>query len=1765
MEIANYLIRQALYQGKHFSVCRAIKISDDTPCVLKVLDKRAAASSDIINSLKNEYRFIKRIDSPYVVKALELVDRNDYITIALEDIKGKPLKDIIRGTPLSIDRFIRLAAGIITGLAAIHRQNIIHKDINPTNILVGETPDQLKIIDFSIASTFDIKVSYANNPEALHGTLPYISPEQTGRMNRKVDYRSDLYSLGVTFYEMLTGQLPFQRTNPIETVYDHLARNPKSPHLVNENVPGILAGIVLKLLAKNPEERYQSAEGLKYDLEKSRDTGLPDLRLGEKDFSGKLHIPGKLYGREKEMNKLFRAYQQVSRGAKKLILLAGYAGTGKSALATEIHKPITRDHGYFISGKFDQLQRTTPYFAFIQALNQFCRLLLTQEQNVLAQWRQRILQAVGKLGKVLTDTIPQLEAVIGVQPDVPAVGGMEEKKRFNHIFQAFLRVASSREHPLVMFIDDLHWADLDSLNLLQVVMEDTLNHYLLFIGAYRDNEVSATHPLMTILEDIRKQDIAIHTIPVGNLSTRQVGEWLTDTLKNPGGEGGKGSGEIEPFTGLVYRKTGGNAFFTIQFLKNLYENNLLRFDFKRYQWTWDLEEIEKQQITANVVDLLVRKIQTLPAPSREILVLAACIGNMFDLSTLSVISGNEKDQLWEHLEISLVHQLVSPLENEHYKFVHDRIHKAAYWLISEEEKKKLHLKIGRLLLNKFQPAAPTDAANFSKEGKRRLFDIVNHLNIGIQLIREEKEKIHLARLNLQTGRGAKMSAAYKLGADYIHTAAALLPEDCWQRFYDLTLAIYNEAVQTSYLCGNFDEMDRFVEILLTHAHRIEDTSTAYEHRLRSLVAQNQPLRAVETVLGVFKRLGVDIPPKPGKFQTKWLLLKIRARLDRKALESLKDLSMMEDPGKEVVIKLFYMAGSALVWAGQDVFPYIIGTAIGFILDKGLTPESPYVLAVYAARRVFLGDVPGAYRLAEIITAILERGIGGEAIRVSVFTIISIFILGNKQHFKKVCRRMMDTYQQTMNLGNFDYACSILANYVLFLGRTDTEVPVLLEKAEDIRDTIIQLKQSITLSPVKVELEYIANLADKNSNPAVLDLDLDSLFGKFPGDTKKIFFCQANIKSIILAYLFEDNRDMLAYIKGAEDTWKHITSPLTFMTSDIHFYIPLAYIRLFTCTAANNQRKRYLYKAKKSIGKMAQMAEFGPVNFLHKYYLLQAELYRVTGKSKQAAEYYEKAIEKAYENEYLNEAALANELAAKFHIRGNQHKLAVIYMIEARNCYSKWGAAAKVKHLEETYPKYLNQGISMPELMRMTHTISVTNKSPGDFLDVKSILKASQTLSGEVHLKGLLEKMTRILIENAGAQKSVLIQDDGEHLLIQAEGAADGVPRVLQAEPVEGSGKVPLSLINYVARSKQVSVFDNLSRDTHCAADDYVRKNKPQSVVCVHILSKGELFAIIYLENNLVEGAFTPVRLEVVNMLAAQIAISIENSQFYEQLEEKVRQRTIALQQAHEQLEKNHQTLEESHKKISDSVNYASRIQEAVLPSPEVLSKLLPRHFILYRPCSVVSGDFYWTKQVEHRIIAAAADCTGHGVPGALISMLGMAFLNEIVSQSAAHSKLTAADILDQLRSEIKLALKQKGELSDQKEGMDIALCIIDPVRKTLQYAGAHNPLYIIKDRQLIEVKADRMQIGISRKEQSFTNHDLSYEDGDMIYLFSDGYADQNNKDGEIKFTKKRLKELFLEIHQEPLSRQKEILNARFEDWKGNITQRDDVLILGIRL
>lgn len=1748
MDILGYTIIEKLRQNNNVTLFRATRTGKEESCILKVVERSVTGNLKAVSNLRHEYRLLREIDSPHVVKVLDWIEDKAYACLSLEDINGNSLKDTLPSGGVGLNEFMEIASRIVGGLIALHLRNIIHKDINLFNIVWDRQSRLLKIIDLNIAGKFDSRISFNENPEELEGTIAYMSPEQTGRMNRSVDRRTDMYSLGVSFYELLTGRLPFPGQDYMKMIYCHLARSPRPPHKLNPDTPRILSDIIMKLMAKKAEDRYQSAEGLKHDLEEIQASGFRQIALGKWDFSGKLQIPEKLYGREKERERLLCAYEDVSSGRKKMLLVSGYSGTGKTTLVQEVIKPITRNQGIFVSGKFDQLQRNVPYYALSQALDQFFKRLLRQHQSLLDQWKARILEAVGDLGRLLTDIIPSLEAVIGAQPDVPNVSGGEAQRRFNHVFQNFIRVLTDKKHPLVIFIDDLQWADLASLSLIQLMMTDPNIRYFLFIGAYRDNEVSSTHPLTGTVEEIKTNHGTPVSITINNLTQKDLESWLEDMLLDTSHR------RYEDLARLIFEKTQGNAFFSTRFVENLYEENFLNFDFSTYLWCYDIEKIKALNITDNVVELMIGTLKKQPPALQELMQLAACCGNRFSTEILSIIATSSGEEISEQIEKALTEHLVSPLDGNQYAFAHDRIHQAAYALISQSDRQSVHLKIGRFLMREHNPLGPGTQANAPDH---LLFDITDHLNIAMDLIRNPEERLTLARLNQKAARKAKIAAAYKPGGIYAGNALALLPQNSWKNNYELTLSCFNEALQLAYLSGNYDEMNKFIDTVIERAADLADTTVAYQHRILSLIfGQGRPDLAVETLLEIFTHMGIDILQSPESRQIMAAVEEVDALIEETGIDALLEIPAMNNPEKELVLTLYDMGHVAFIIASGMTNITVVCRMVSLSIKHGITPETPLALSVLGIIKIIMGDLSGAYALGQIAKEMADRRFPDDLSRYRAIDKCCIYMLGNKMHYKALGTLMMAGYQKFVSFGDFESAGSVVSNHFWLIARTDEQLPVLREKARGYLETVVQMKQFIPTVALQFGLAYTEKMLGITENPASLGLDLEEMTANMPEQIRNFITCSGTLWQLTLAFFFEADGHLPDLADNVLERWNQASIPITYLQSDIYFFPALAYLRCFGLTRSEGKKSAYMEKAQQGIEGLRQWAEFGPLNFSQKFHLLEAESARVTGDDHRAATCYDKAISQAYENGYVNDAAIASELAAKYYMAQKRNKIASVYLTEALECYDKWGAAAKVNQLKENYPRYLAHFHANSQSTSISVTI-------GD-IDIKSILKASQTLAGEVQVRPMLINMMQILVENAGAQKGVFIEIQNGKFIIQAEGDIDSVHDVLKNKAVDTHASLPLSVINYVARTKDPLVFDNISRDSDYRSDPFILDNKTKSCVCFPVLNKGALSAIIYLENNLVEGAFTPSRVEVLNMLSSQIAISLENTRLYENLEEKIRQRTLALEESHQKLEKSHEDLEKTHKQIVDSVYYAGRIQTAVLPADNLISEMLKDYFILNLPHSVVSGDFYWVRKVDAKIVVAIVDCTGHGVPGALVSMLGTAFLNEIVPLLSARGRLRPDHILNSMRDRIKSAFRKSIRSSYQQEGMDIALCMIDPGHHRLDYAGAYNPFYMIREGRMIEIKADRMPVGRYVKETPFTNHSLDLSAGDTIYLFSDGYPDQISHGDGKRLGTKRFKELLIQINREPMEKQKQLLLQRFEKHKGPMKQVDDILVFGMR-
>ncbi len=1499
--IANYEVIEQIYESQNSLVYRGVHQADKLPVILKVLKQNYPTPAEL-SRYKQEYRITQKLSLDGVIRVYSLEPYEHSLVMLLEDFGAKSLKDTFSGQKLPLSKFLTIAIDIVEILGQIHAAKVIHKDINPSNILLNTNNNQLKIIDFGISSELSQEIttfSSISSTQSLEGTLAYIAPEQTGRMNRSVDYRSDFYSLGITFYELLTGQLPFEGKDALEIIHGHIAKKPISPNEIRE-LPAVLSNLVLKLMAKNAEDRYQSAYGLKADLEKvlvqlkAKQTTLT-FSLGEKDFTEKFQLPQKLYGREQENQMLLSAFNEVSQGGKKLVLVAGYSGVGKSALVKELHKPITLKRGMFIAGKFDQYQRDTPYFAFIQAFKEFSRLLLSELEDVLQYWKETILVALGNNGAVLTDLIPELEQVIGKQSPVPKLGLLETRNRFNLVFQDFIKAIATKDRPLVIFIDDWQWADLASLELLKLLLEDVESSHILLVGAYRDNEVNKAHPFEMTLYDLRKDNIPIKEIKLANLKLVDVQQLLFDTFLVTD----------KALAELIYEKTAGNAFFTRQFLELLYEDGSIHFDDKGGGWQWDIERIRGKSITENVVEFIANKIVTLPQKTQELLKIAACMGNQFDLKTLSVINQQAPKVVLETIWSSIEERIVIPNDkryelflltdkqvetNSHFHFSHDRVQQAAYSLIDEDQKQATHLKIGGLLLSSRSVANIED----------RLFYIVDQLNKGMPLITNEVEQKELVYLNLKAGKKAKAASAYQAAAQHFQRGIDLLGLSSWQKDYELTLELHTEAIEVAYLNTDFKQLKELAQIVQNQTKTLLDSIRVYEVEIQAYTAQHQPMQAVDLGLEVLRSLGLNFPQKPEPKDIQNSLKELEINLAKHSMDDLLNLVVMINPESIAAVQIINSILAPLFMVAPKLNSLIIAKAIGLFIKYGNTATSAPIYATYGLILCMKGNIKRGYQFGQLAYSLLDHY---ETKAVQARTLSRV--LGTIEHWKTSLKNtltpLLNAHKIGLETGDWEYAAISLHMYFSHSLLSVQELVQLEQEMERYAKVIRQLKQGNVILWYKLHWQTTLNLISYSENPHVL-------IGDTYNENKQLpFHQQTNDKmamtyfytyKLILCYLFNELELALHY---AEVGWQYI-EPASVLTvfPQFLFYDSLTKLRSIT-DIEEEEQKRWLGMIENHQERFKQWAKEGPMNFQNKYDLIEAEKARVLGDLPKAEEYYEKAIEGAHKNKYRHEEALAYELAATFYLDRNMGRIAQVYMREAHYLYTLWGAKAKVQHLERMYPKLLVEISKSPEPFSSTFTIvSATNlEAAAGKLDFSSLIKASQTLSGEIKLGPLISKLIHIVMENAGAEQAVLVLNKSGKWFIEAISTIhETQAKALKSKWLAdlSDTQAPKSIVNYIIRTQETVLLDNASEEGNFTEDPHIKAHKSKSLLALPIINQGKLIGILGLQNFQAKGVFTPDRLEILKAITAQAAISLENASLYENLEHLVKERTQELSQ-----------------------------------------------------------------------------------------------------------------------------------------------------------------------------------------------------------------------------------------------------------------------------
>ena len=1419
-----------------------------------------------LDRLAHEYSLKDHLDAPWAVRPLDLVRERGRTMLVLEDAGAEPLHRLL-GSPMELPTFLRLAEALTAALRGLHERGLIHKDINPANVLVNDSTGQVWLTGFGLASRLPRERQAPSPPEFIASTLRYMAPEQTGRMNRSIDSRTDLYSLGITFYEMLTGALPFAASDPMGWVHCHIARAPLPPHERVANIPALLSQIVVKLLAKTAEERYQTAAGVEHDLRRCRTEwemrgGIDEFPLAAHDASARLLIPEKLYGRSREAAALLSSfYRVIATGTPELVLVSGYSGIGKSSVVNELHKALVPARGLFASGKFDQYKRDIPYATVARAFQSLVRQILSKSEAELQGWRDALREALGPNGLLIVNLIPELELVIGEQPPVPDLLPQDAQRRFQMVLRRFIAVFARPEHPLVLFLDDLQWLDAATLDLLEDILAQRDIRHLLLIGAYRDNEVGAAHPLMRKLDAIRQAGAAVHDIVLAPLTYDDLEQLIADSLRCE-------TKPINQVVQLVHEKTGGNPFFAIQFLHALADEALLVFDHADGRWLCDLGRVRAKNYSGNVVDLMAAKLRRLSAPAQEVLKQFACLGNAAETSALVLALGETEESMHTAFAEAVHAGLV--VHQEHgYKFLHDRIQQAAYSLIPDEQRGNVHLRIGRVLL----------ASMTEDRLAEHLFDVANQLNRGTALLIDHDEKVHVAAIDLRAGRKAKASAAYASARAYFSAGMALLDESDWTDKYKLTFSLWLERAECELLTGDFDTAGQLIEQLLPRAASKVDEAAVYDLKVRLHTLKSEPHDAVATALTCLRRLGIEIPAHPTEDQVKAEYETLGQALDARSIESLIDLPLMTDPELVAATQVLSIVTAPAYFADQRLFCLLPFRMVKISLQHGISTDSAYAFSN-------LGFILGwdrfrryrdGYRFAKLACDLVEKH-GFIANRAKVY-VASGVVAPWTRPIATAIDFGQTAFRAAIDTGDLTYACLSVYETIAHLLVRNDPLDVVWRESETGLEFVQKARYRDAADIIISHQRFIATMQGRTATFSTFSdaqFDEAAFEVQITGGRNLMTISWYWIVKLKARFLSGEYAEALAAADNAKPMLA-ATAGLMPAQLDYFYYTALTLLALYE-TASADDRHAWRELLREHQEQLREWAESYPPTFADKHALVSAEIARLEGRDADAMRLYEQAIRSAREHGFVQNEGVAYEVAARFYAARGVESIADAYIRNAKDCYLRWGADGKVRQLDRLYP-YLAGPVAQ-------RSVAATG-SPLQQLDVASVVKASQALSSEIVLPKLIERLMTIAIENAGADRGLLILPAGDEYLIQAEArtAGDQIEVTMRQEPITRINS-PESLVRYVIRTHESVILDDASKSNLFSADDYLRDQQSKSILCLPLIKQQQLTGILYLENGLTSHAFTPARIAILELLAAQAAISLENTRLYSDLQER---------------------------------------------------------------------------------------------------------------------------------------------------------------------------------------------------------------------------------------------------------------------------------------
>jgi PAS domain S-box-containing protein len=1436
---------------------------EDVLIVRPAAEQPAPATLD---RLAHEYSFKDELDSTWAVRPLELVRDHGQTILVLEDTGGELLSAHV-GSPMEVGRFLRIAIGVAAALAKVHQRGLIHKDFKPANILVNTASGEVLLTGFGTASRLTRERQPPDPPEVIAGTLAYMAPEQTGRMNRSIDSRSDLYSLGVTLYEVLTGSLPFTASDPMEWVHCHIARQPVAPSKRLTDVPVAISNIIMKLLAKAAEDRYQTAAGLESDLRHCLDDWehqgrIGDFPPGQHDIPDLLLIPEKLYGRDSEVATLLAAFERiVQSGAPELVLVSGYSGVGKSSVVNELHKALVLPRGLFASGKFDQYKRDIPYATLAQAFQSLVRPLLIRSEAELRNWREAFQEALGPNALLIVDLVPELRFIVGEQPPVPVLPPQDAQRRFQLVFRRFIGVFARPEHPLALFFDDLQWLDPATLDLLEDLLTQQDVPYLMLIGAYRDNEVDSTHPLMRKLEMLRKTGAAVQEIVLAPLVRNDLEQLIGDFLRCE-------PERTAPLAELVHEKTNGNPFFSIQFVYSLAEEGLLIFDHRDSRWSWNLARIHTKGYTDNVVDLVVEKLSRLPIETRNALHQLACFGNSADFAMLTTVYELSADDMHSHLQEAVRAGLILIWEGT-YRFLHDRVQEAAYSLIPDGERAAAHLRIGRLLLSYIRPEQREEA----------IFEIVNQLNRGSQLIRSTEERRHLAELNLIAGRRGKISTAYISALFYLGAARALLTEKSWDEDYDLMFAIECDTAECELLSANMVSAENRLLMLAQLAKGAHDLASVTRLRLTLYTTLERSDRAVEVCLEYLRRGGTEWSSHPTSDEVRHEYDRIWSQVGNRKIEELIDLPLMTNRGALETLHVLTEFVSPAHFYDDNLCSLVTCHMVNLSLEHGNSDGSCFAYQWFgfiAGPR--FGDYAAGFQFGRLGYDLVEKR-GLKRFRARTYMYFGNVIMPWTKHVqagRDLIRRAFDAANE---IGDLTFAAFGINHLITNLIAAGDQLAEVQREAENGLAFTQKVRFGLMIDNVTAQLAFIRTLRGLTAKFGYFD------DGSFAEDQFERHLA-TNPGSAVVEFRYLVRKAQARFLAGDYATAVAAVlrargliskSPSFFETAEIHFYAALSHAACWDF-APPQPREQHFEALTTHHGQLQEWAQNCPENFQNRAALVGAEIARIEGRDLDAMRLYEQAIRSAREHGFVQNEGVAYEVAARFYSARGSETSAKAHLCEARDCYLRWGADGKVRQLDRLYPH-----LAAAEKQRPAATIGSAIQQ----LDVASVVKASQALSGEILLPKLIHRLMTIALENAGADRGLLILPSEHEYLIQAEARATGdqIEVTMREELLTGI-TCPESLVRYVIRTRESVILDDASKPNLFSADDYLCDQQSKSILCLPLIKQQQLAGILLLENALTSHAFTPARITILELLAAQAAISLENTRLYSDVRER---------------------------------------------------------------------------------------------------------------------------------------------------------------------------------------------------------------------------------------------------------------------------------------